>query len=208
MEPFPHNKAEGAKKVIVATSSPSNHVLRARPSKVSSSPRHIKPRRSKTYTGTDNANVNLLNISWPSLGHQISPGNSSPQKTPLGLYRHGGSFDNSHSGLPLDSNTFLSDSSVARFNATLFSPAANHHSQDVEEAMDIDHQDGAEEAPCASSASVSVSGLPVGNGCVSDQPRGVEDKNLTKACPTAGEANSHTLNTKPMVIMFYQLLLV
>ena len=44
----------------------------------------------------------------------MSPGKPSPGITPLGIYSHGSGFRNSHSGLQLDSNTFSSDSSIAR----------------------------------------------------------------------------------------------
>ena len=198
MDPFPKDKAEGAKKVIVAASSSSNHVLRARTPKGSSSPRHLKSRTSKTYSGTHSVNGNLMNLSWPSLGHQVSPGNSSPEKTPLGLYRSGSSFENACPGMQLDSSKFLSDSSsVAKFNATLFSSAANQGSQDVEEAMDIDHQDVSEEAACASS---SVSELSKGNVSAHDQCRTEEDKNLTEKYPAVGESHSDSSSIKPMVI--------
>lgn len=92
----------------------------------------------------------------------MSPGKSSSGKTPLGIYSHGSTFRNSHSGLQLDSNTFLSDSSIAWFNATLFSSPGNRHSQDVEEAMDIDHQDVSDEAACASGTISDVTGLSEG----------------------------------------------
>ena len=108
----------------------------------------------------------------------MSPGKSRPEKTPLGLYSHGSSFGNAHSGLQLDSNTFLSDSSIARFNnATLFSSPGNRHSQDVEKAMDIDYQDVSDEAACASGTISDVTGLSEGNGSATDQ---LDDKNFTK----------------------------
>ena len=131
----------------------------------------------------------------------MSPGKSSPEKTSLGLYSHESSFGNSHSGLQLDSNTFLSDSSVARFSATLFSSPGNRHSQDVEEAMDIDHQDVSDEAACASGTVSDVTGLSEGNGSATDQLRGVDDKNFTKEYPPAGKTNCDTASTKPVVII-------
>lgn len=198
MDPFPQDKAEGAKKVIVAASSSSNNVLRTRTSRGSSSPRHLKSRTSKTYSGTHNMNGKVMNLSWPSLGHQVSPGNSSPEKTPLELYRSRSSFENSHPGMQLDSSKFLADSSnVTKFNATLFSSAANQGNQDVEEAMDIDHQDVREVAACASS---SVSELSIGNVSGHDQCGTEEDKNLAEKYPAVGESHSDSSNIKPMVI--------
>jgi len=148
MEPFAHDKAEGAKKVIVASSSSSAHGLRpsSRPSKSSGSPRHSKNRATKSYGGARNLNGSVTGLSWPStpgLGIQLSPGNASSEKIPLGHYRTGSSFENSLPGMQLNSNGFLCDSSVAKFNAGLFSSVTSHTSQqlDVEEAMDIDHQE-------------------------------------------------------------------
>lgn len=204
MEQFAHNKAEGAKKVIVATKNSSNNVLRARPSKGSASPRHSKAHAAKTYSGIRNVNGNLMNLSWPNLGSQVSPGNASPEKSPLGHHRSGSlSFENSHAGMQLDSSKFLSDSNVAKFNATLFSSAASHSSRglDVEEAMDIDHQDANDEVACASSTcSSSVSEVSEGIVSTHDQPRALEDKNLTEECPAGGRSNRHVSSTKPKVI--------
>lgn len=153
MEPFAHDKGEGAKKVIVASSSSSTHGLRARSSKSSGSPRHSKNRATKSYGGARNLNGSLISLSWPStpdLGSQLSPGNASPEKIPLGHYRTGSSFGNSLPGMQLNSNEFLCDSSVAKFNAGLFSSITSHTSQelDVEEAMDIDHQEVNDDAAC------------------------------------------------------------
>lgn len=191
MEPFAHDKAEGAKKVIVAASSSSNHGLRARASKISDSPRHGKSRATKTYTGNHNLNGSLIGLSWPSppgLGSQVSPGNTSPDKIPLGHYRTGGSFENSLPGIQLTSNKFLSDSGVAKFNATLFSSATSHTNQglDVEEAMDIDHQDVSDESAYA------------GEGNASEQ-RTSEEKNLSEKYLTGGESNSITSGAKSKV---------
>ncbi len=192
MEPFAHDKAEGAKKLIVATSSSNNHGLRARSSKSSGSPRNGKNRATKPYAGNHNLNGSLTSLSWqspPGLGSQLSPGNASPDKIPLGHYSTGGSFENLLTpGMQLNSNKFLPDSSVAKFNATLFSSATSHSNQglDVEEAMDIDHQDVNDESACA------------GEGIVSEQ-RASEEKSLTDKYPTGGESSSVTSGAKPKV---------
>ena len=199
MEPFAHNKDEGAKKIIVATSNSSNSVLRARSSKSSGSPRHAKSRAAKTYSGTHNADSNTMNLSWPSLGHELSPENASPEKSPLGLYRSGSSFENSHPGIP-DSSRFPSDSSVAAFNATLFSSAGSHNHQDVEEAMDIDHQDINDEAACASNTCSSVSELPEGIVSTHEQPRTSEEKKRPEEYAAGGKSNNNDSSTKPKVI--------
>lgn len=180
MEPFAHDKAEGAKKVIVAASSSSNHGLRAGSSKSSGSPRHSKTRATKSYAGAHNLNGSMISLSWPStpgLGSQLSPGNASPEKIPLGHYRTGNSFENSLPGMQLNSNEFLSDSSVAKFNAGLFSSVTSHTSQrlDVEEAMDIDHQEVNDDAACPGEGNTS-------------EPGASEEKSLS-----GGESNSVSL---------------
>ena len=177
MEPFAHDKAEGAKKVIVASSSSSTHGVRARSSKTSGSLRHSKNRATKSYAGAHNLNGSLVGLSWPSipgLGSQLSPGNASPEKIPLGHYRTGNSFDNSLPGMQLNSNEFLCDSSVAKFNAGLFTSVASHTSQelDVEEAMDIDHQEVNDDAACPEEGNTSEAGV-------------LEEKSLS-----GGESNS------------------
>lgn len=146
MEPFAHDKAEGAKKVIVASSSSSTPGLRARSSKTLGSPRHGKNRATKSYSAAGNLNGSLISLPWRStsgLGSQLSPGNTSSEKIPLGHYRTGSSIEDSLPGMQLNSNEFLPDSSVAKFNAALFSSVTSHTNQefDVEEAMDIDHQE-------------------------------------------------------------------
>lgn len=191
MEPFAHDKAEGAKKVIVAASSSSNHGLRARSSKSSGSPRNGKNRATKTYAGNHNLNGSLIGLSWPSppgLGSQLSPGNASADKIPLGHYSTGRNFENSLPGMQLNSNKFLSDSNVAKFNATLFSSASSHSNQglDVEEAMDIDHQDVNDESPCA------------GEGIVSEQ-RASGEKSLTDKYLSGGESSSVASGAKTKV---------
>ena len=155
MEPYVHDKAEGTKKVIVDSSSSSTHGIRARSSKTSSSPRHSKNRATKSYAGTRNLNGSSIGLSWqstPGLGSPLSPGNASSEKIPLGHYRTGSSFENSLPGMQLNSNGFLHvcDSSVAKFNAGLFSSVTSHTSQglDVEEAMDIDHQEVNDDTAC------------------------------------------------------------
>ena len=163
MEPFAHDKADGAKKVIIASSSSSTHGSRAGSSKSSGSPRHNKNRATKSYAGTRHLNGSLIGLSWPSnsgVGSSLSPGNASPEKIPLGHYRTGSSFDNSLPGMQLNSNEFLCDSSVAKFNAGLFSSVSSHTSQglDVEEAMDIDHQEVIGAAACPEEGSTSESG--------------------------------------------------
>lgn len=204
MEPYAHDKDEGVKKVIVAANSSGNHGLRARSSKTAGSPRQGKHRAPKSYSGTHNPNGSLINLSWPSspgLGNQlssgISPGNASPEKIPLGHYRTGSSFENSRPDMQLNSSKFLSDSNVAKFNATLFSSASNHASRglDVEEAMDIDHQESNDEA-CVGEGNASV--LPDAN--VSCQPRASEEKSLPEKYPLRGESDSSaTSSAKPKV---------
>jgi len=185
MEPFAHDKAEGAKKVIVASSSSSAHGLKARPSRSSSSPRHSKNRATKSYGGAGNLNGSVIGLSWPStpgLGSQLSPGNASPEKIPLGHYRTGSSFENSPPGMQLNSSGFLYDSSVAKFNAGLFSSVTSHPSQqlDVEEAMDIDHQEVNDDA-----------GQEKAN---SSQPGASEEKSLS-----GGESNNVTSDVSSKV---------
>ena len=189
MEPFAHDKAEGAKKVIVASSSSTTHGLRARSSKSSGSPRHGKNRTTKSYAGTRNLNGSLIGLSWQStsgLGSPLSPGNASPEKIPLGHYRTGSSFDNSLPGMQLNSNEFLCDSSVAKFNAGLFSSVTSHTSHtsqglDVEEAMDIDHQEVNDAAACPEEGSTS-------------EPGASEEKSLC-----GGESNSISLDVSSKV---------
>ncbi|KAJ7386907.1 hypothetical protein OS493_006941 [Desmophyllum pertusum] len=89
--------------------------------------------------------------------------------------------------MQLNSSKFLSDSNVAKFNATLFSSASSHASRglDVEEAMDIDHQESNDEA-CVGEGNASV--LPDTN--VSCQPRVSEEKSLPEKYPLRGESDS------------------
>jgi len=164
MEPFAHDKAEGAKKVIVASSSSNTPGLRARSSKTSGSPRHGKNRVTKSYSAASNLNGSLISLSWPStsgLGSQLSPENTNPEKIPLGHYRTGSSIEDSLPGMQLNSNEFLPDSSVAKFNATLFSSVTSHTNQefDVEEAMDIDHQEVDDDAACPEESNSSEPGV-------------------------------------------------
>ena len=185
MEPFAHDKAEGAKKVIVASSSSTTHGLRARSSKSSGSPRHGKNRTTKSYAGTRNLNGSLIGLSWQStsgLGSPLSPGNASPEKIPLGHYRTGSSFENSLPGMQLNSSEFLCDS-VAKFNARLFSSVTSLASQglDVEEAMDIDHQEVADAAACPEEGHTS-------------EPGASEEKSLC-----GGESNSVSLDVSSKV---------
>jgi len=101
MEPFAHDKAEGAKKVIVASSNSNAHGLKARPSRSSSSPRHSKNRATKSYGGAGNLNGSVSGLSWPSTpGLGLSSGNASSEKMPPGHYRTGSSFENSLAGTP------------------------------------------------------------------------------------------------------------
>lgn len=186
MELFAHDKAEGAKKVIIASSSSSTHGSRARSSKSSGSPRHNKSRATKSYAGTRHLNGSLIDLSWPStsgLGSSLSPGNASPEKIPLGHYRTGSSFDNSLPGMQLNSNEFLCDSSVAKFNAGLFSSVTSHTSQglDVEEAMDIDHQEVIDAAACSEEG-------------ITSEPGASEEKRLCE-----GERNSVSLDVSSKV---------
>lgn len=200
MEPFVRDKAEGTKKVIVAANSSSNHSLRARSSKSLSSPRHNKNRATKTYNGYHNANGSLINLSsWPSLPGQLSPGNASPEKIPLGHYTSGNNFDNLHPGMQLaNSSKFLSDSSVAKFNATLFSSVSHHASQglDVEEAMDIDHQEANDEADSIGRDATSV--LQEGIS-VSSQPRASKEKQHVEKYPNIGNSDCASAGAKPKV---------
>ena len=192
MEPFAHDKAEGIKKVIVAASSSNNHGIRARSSKSSGSPRHGKNRATKTYTGNHNLNGNLSSLSWtspPGLVSHLSPGNTSPGKIPLGHYRSEGSFENSQfPSMQLNSNKFLTNSSAAKFNATLFSSATSHTNQglDVEEAMDIDHQDVNDEAACTREDIISEQGAS-------------EKKSLAEECLFEAESDSGNAGAKAKV---------
>ena len=174
MEPFPQSKAEGTKKVIVATKNTSNNVLRARPAKGAASPRHHKNRPAKTFPSSPPANGSLINLSW----HNIR--NGSPEKTPLGHYQSGTSFETSSNGVRLNSSNFLSES---KFNATLFSSAAGHssHGLDDEEAMDIDHQDIDinDEAACAVATCDSASKLTEGISSAHERPRAPKHKIIT-----------------------------
>lgn len=186
MEPFAHDKAEGAKKVIVASSSSSSHGLRARPSKSSGSPRHSKNRMTKSYAGTRNLNGSLIGSPWRStsgLGSLLSPGNASPEKIPLGHYRTGSSFESSLPGMQLNSSEFLCDSNVEKFNAGLFSSVSSHtiRGLDVEEAMDIDHQEVNDAADCPEEESTSEQGAS-------------EEKSLC-----GGESNSVSLDVSSKV---------
>ena len=214
MEPFARNKAEGAKKVIVAANNSINNVLRARPSKGSASPRHSKTRAAKTnnYSGTHNHNVNgsVMNLSWPSLGSQLSLGNASPEKSPLGHYRPGNSFDSSCTGLQLNSSNFLANSSVAKFNATLFSSAASHSSQgfDVEEAMDIDHQDVPDEPVCSSSTCDSTLELSEELAPPHERPGVSEHKNHTDEYLASRKSNSNASSTKQKVNKLVRVFLI
>ena len=163
MEPFAHDKAEGAKKVIVASSSSSTPGLRARSSKTLGSPRHGKNRATKSYSATGNLNGSLISLSWSSasgLGSQLSPGNTSSEKIPIGHYRTGSSIEDSLPGMQLNSSEFLPDSSVAKFNAALFSSVTSHTNQefDMEEAMDIDHQEVDDDAACPEESNSSEPG--------------------------------------------------
>ena len=76
--------------------------------------------------------------------------------------------------MQLNSNEFLCDSSVAKFNAGLFTSVASHTSQelDVEEAMDIDHQEVNDDAACPEEGNTSEAGV-------------LEEKSLS-----GGESNS------------------
>ena len=164
-----HEKDEGTKKVIIAASGNSNHGLRTRCAKSPSvtSPKRTR-NRAKMANGTSNPNVlngDLMKSSW------LQP--VSPDKNPL-HYAAGSpvhlnpaihAYETGYSN-----SKFLSaspDSRAARFNATLFSSATRHLNEglDVEEAMDIDHQETDDEAlksatqPC-SSASVSNDSSP------------------------------------------------
>ena len=154
MEPFAQNKAGGTKKVIIASSNSSSKVLRSRPSKGSSSPRLLKSLNSKSYAGNLKADGSMSNSSWSTIGNPVSIGNSNPEKSPLGLYPSGNPVESTSQGMQLDATSFSPDASIAKFNATLFSSADNHGNEDIEEAMDIDHQDvGEGPSACCSSAS-------------------------------------------------------
>lgn len=139
MEPFARDKGEGTKKVIVASDSARNHSLRARSSKSLSSQRHNK-NRAKTYNGYRITNSNT----WQRGPVNLTAGNASMEKIPLGHYGSGNNSNNLYPGIHLDhSSNFSSNSRIAKFNATLFSSASHLTNQgsDIEEAMDIDHQE-------------------------------------------------------------------
>lgn len=194
MEPFPQSKAEGTKKVIVATKNTSNNVLRARPAKGAASSRHHKNRPAKTFPGSPPANGSLINLSW----HNVR--NGIPEKTPLGHYQSGTSFETSGNGVRLNSSNFLSES---KFNATLFSSAAGHSSGglDDEEAMDIDHQDIDinDEAACAVATCDSGSKLTEGISSAHDQPRAPKHKIVTDDYTADEEKHRNASSTKSMV---------
>lgn len=201
MEPFPQNKAEGTKKVIVASINSSHNVLRARSSKSSSSPRHLKSRNTKTHVSNHKANGSLSNLSWPSLGHQVSLGNSNQEKNPMGLYQSGNSSASSSPEMQLDPRNFSGDSSIAKFNATLFSTSLNHGCEDnIEEAMDIDHQDAGEDATaCMSNKNKGTLGSPEGHVSSHDLPRQETEGNISEPCSAIGGATSESSNSKPIL---------
>lgn len=202
MEPFAQNKADGAKKVIIASSNSSNKVLRSRPSKVSSSPRLLKSRNSKSYAGNLKADGSMSNSSWSTIGHPVAIGNSDPEKSPLGLYPSGNTVESTSQGMQLDPTSFSPDSSIAKFNATLFSSADNRSNEDIEEAMDIDHQDvGEGPGACGSSANQGALVLPEGNVSVDDPPRQVVDGSLAKEPAAIGDETSDSSNTKPILVI-------
>lgn len=202
MEPFAQNKAGGTKKVIIASSNSSNKVLRSRPSKGSSSPRLLKSLNSKSYAGNLKADGSMSNSSWSTIGNPVSIGNSNPEKSPLGLYPSGNPVESTSQGMQLDSTSFSPDSSIAKFNATLFSSADNHGNEDIEEAMDIDHQDvGEGPSACCSSASQGALVLPEGNVSVDDPPQQVVDESLAKEPAAVGDETSDSSNTKPILVI-------
>jgi len=183
MEPFAQNKADGTKKVIIASSNSSNKILRSCPSKGSSSPRLLKPRNSKSYAGNLKADGSMMSNSLCStIGHRPVPiGNSDPEKSPLGLYPSGNTVESTSQGMQLDATSFSPDSSIAKFNATLFASADNRGNEDIEEAMDIDHQDvGEGPSACGSGANQGALVLPEGNASVDDPPRRVVDGSVAK----------------------------
>lgn len=194
MEPFPQNKAEGTKKVIVATKNTSNNILRARPTKGAASPRHHKNRSVKTFPSSLPANGSLVNLSW----HDIR--NGSPEKTPLGHNRSETNFETSCNGVRLNSSNFLSES---KFNATLFSSAAGYssHGLDDEEAMEIDHQDIDinDEAACAVATCDSASKLTEGISPARDHPRAPKHKIVTDDYTADEEKDKNVSSTKPVV---------
>ncbi|XP_044177808.1 serine/threonine-protein kinase tousled-like 2 isoform X2 [Acropora millepora] len=200
MEPFAQNKAGGTKKVIIASSNSSSKVLRSRPSKGSSSPRLLKSLNSKSYAGNLNADGSMSNSSWSTIGNPVSIGNSNPEKSPLGLYPSGNPVESTSQGMQLDATSFSPDASIAKFNATLFSSADNHGNEDIEEAMDIDHQDvGEGPSACCSSTSQGALVLPEGNVSVDDPPRQVVDESLAKEPAAVGDETSDSSNTKPIL---------
>ena len=209
MEPFAHSKADGTKKVIIASSNSSNKVLRSRPSKGSSSPGHLKPRNSKSYAGNLKADGTMSISSWSTIGHPVSIGNSNPEKSPLGLYPPGNTVESASQGMQLDPTSFSQDSDVAKFNATLFSSADNRGNGDIEEAMDIDHQDVGEGAiACGSSANQGDLVSPEGNASVDDPSQQGVDGSHAKECVAIGDVTSDSSNTKPILVIYTYILYV